>query len=246
MNLDPISNQPIIQQQMKTSKIIFISLLGTIALLILITVVDLRINGRRNDEVQKDFKVNRKALRSFNVLYMSDSRNVSLVQNDSSYIEMTYQKDSIAPKVNYTVKDDTLMISDFEKLIHRNVSIRIHSTDSLKKILLKNSDISIDRFGKGKLWFDMDQSSLWLNQDTTLKTPILALNIFAKNHSSINSSEFKVDTLGIVLQNSEANFQIRAKVISGSLSDSSKIYARQPEEISLKKDKTSRINVNDY
>lgn len=231
---------------MKTSKIIFISLLGVIAFLILATMIDLRVRGRRNSDIQKDFKVNRKALHSFNVLYMSDSRNVSLVQNDSSYIEVTYMKDSIAPKVNYAVKDDTLMISDFEKLIHRNVSVRIHSTDSLKKILLKNSDISIERLGSGKLSFDMDQSSLWLNQDTTLKTSFITLDIFAKNHSSINSSEFKVDTLGIVLRNSEANFQIIAKVINGSLSDSSKIYARQPEEISLKKDKTSRINVNDY
>jgi hypothetical protein len=56
----------------------------------------------------------------------------------------------------------------------------------------------------------------------------------------------EIDSLGVVLQNSEANFGNSARKISGSLSDSSRIYARQPKEISLKKDGTSKINVNDY
>jgi len=231
---------------MKTSKIIFISLLGVIALLILATMIDIRVHGRRESDIHKDFKVIRKGLPSFKVIYMNNSINAALVQNDSSFIEVTYHKDSIAPGVNYTVKNDTLKISDFEKPIHRNVSIRIHSTDSLKKILMKNSGISTDRLGKGKLSFDMDQSSLWLNQDTTVKTSIQALYIVAKNHSRINSSEFRIDSLGLVLQNSKAYLEIIAKKISGNLSDSSRIVIRHPQEISFKKDVTSKINVNDY
>ena len=231
---------------MKTSKIIFISLLGAIALLILATTIDIRIRGRRNSDIQKDFKVIRKGLPFFKVIYMNNSMNAALVQNDSSFIEVTYQKDSIAPKVNYTVKNDTLKISDFEKLVHRNVSIRIHSTDSLKSILMKNSEISVDRLGKGYLTFNMDHSTIWLNQDTTVKKAIQALDFVARNHSQINSSEFRIDSLRLVLHNSEADLEIIAKKISGTLSDSSKIDVRQPQEISLKKDGTSKINVNDY
>ena len=111
---------------------------------------------------------------------------------------------------------------------------------------MKNSDFSTDRLGKGKLSFDMDQSSLWLNQDTIVKISIHALDIVARNHSRINSSEFRIDSLGLVLQNSEADLEIIAKKISGTLSDSSRINVRQPQEISLKKDGTSKINVNDY
>lgn len=231
---------------MKTSKIIFIALLGTIALLILATLIDFRVNGRRNSELAADFKVEKQIVSSFSVLYVNNSRNITLVQNDSSYIEVTYLKDSIAPKVNYTMKGDTLIVSDFEKLIHRNISVRIFSTDSLKHILLKNSDINVERLGMGRLSLDMDQSSLRLNQDTLVKTSFQALDIVARNHSQINSSEFRIDSLGLVLQNSEANLEMKAKNISGILSDSSRIYVRQPEEISLKKDATSRINVNDY
>jgi hypothetical protein len=232
---------------MKTSKIIFLSLLGTIAVFILASLVDVRINGRRNGDIQSDFKVNRHALHSFSVLYVNNSMNVSLVQNDSSFIEVTYPKDSLAPKVNYTIKEDTLKVTDFEKLNHQNVSVKIHSADSLKKVLLKNSDISIEHLDPGKMYLDMDQSSVWFNLDKSKKSSLYqALDIVARNHSRINSTEYMVDSLGLALHNSEANLEIIAKKISGTLADSSKIYARNPSEISLKKDATSKINVNDY
>ena len=231
---------------MKTSKIIFISLLGTIAVLILAITIDIRVNGRRDDGKHSDFKVNKQLVPVFKALKVYNSMNITLVQNDSSYIEVSYLKDSIVPKVNYKIIGDTLMVSDFEKSNHRNVSVKIHATDSLRSIQLKKSNISIDRIGLRKLFFALDESELWLNQDTLVKSSFPVLDIVARNHSRINSSDFRIDSLGLVLQNSEADLEIKATMISGTLSDSSRINARQPEEISLKKDETSKINVNDY
>lgn len=231
---------------MKTSKIIFISLLSAIAVLILATMIDIRVNGQRNDRKQSDFKVNKQILPFFKSLRVYNSMNITLVQNDSSYIEMSYLKDSIAPKVNYTIIGDTLMVSDFEKSNHRNVSVTIHATDSLRNIQLKKSNIRIERIGLGKLFFTLDESELWLNQDKLVKSAFQVLDIVAMNHSRINSSEFRIDSLGLVLRNSEAYLEMKANKISSILSDSSKIYVRQPGEISLKKDETSKINVNDY
>jgi len=231
---------------MKTSKIIFISLLSAIALLILATMIDIRINGQRSDGKNSDFKRNKQNLPVFKALKVYNSMNITLVQNDSSYIEVSYLKDSIAPKVNYAIIGDTLTLSDFEKTNHRNVSVTIHATDSLRSIQLEKSHISFDRIGLGKLFFALDESELWLNQDTLVKAASQVLDIVAKNHSRINSSEFRIDSLGLVLQNSEANLEMTANKISGTLSDSSKIYVRQPREISLKRDATSMVNVSQY
>lgn len=230
---------------MKTSKIIFISLLSTIALIILAALADLRISGHRNNGSQADFKINKHVVQPFKVLSINNSRNVTIVQNDSTFIEVTYLKDSVVPDIHYTISEDTLILSDFEKQNHRNVSIRINTTDSLVRMSLKNTDISMANFRAGKIYVEMDKSSIWLDQEKGEQTAYQTLEIVAKNHSRINSNEFKVDTLGIVLQKSEANLEIMAGKINGNLSDSSKIYVRQPEEISLKKDATSRINVND-
>lgn len=230
---------------MKTSKIIFISLLGTIAVLILAAIIDVRLNGRPDSERWADFKKEKQDLQSFRVLNLNNSRNITLEYNDTSFIEVSFLKDSIAPKVNYKIEGDTLTVTDFEQ-VHRNTSVTIHFTDSLQVIQLKESNISIEHLGPGKLSLDMNQSEVSLNQGSGDKSSIQALDIVARNHSRINSSEFRIDSVGLVLQNSEANLEIRAKKISGTLSDSSKIYVRQPEEISLKKDETSKINVNDY
>lgn len=231
---------------MKTSKIIFISLLSTIAVLIIFAAIDLRINGRRQDGKNLDFKVNKQILPVFKSLRVYNSMNITLVKNDSSYIEVTYLKDSIAPKVNYIIIGDTLMVSDFEKKNYHNVSMIIHATDSLDRVQLKNSNMSIDRIGPGKLFFTLDESVLWLNQDTLVKSYFPVLDIVAENHSRINSSDFRIDSISLVLHNSEANLEMKARKINGTLSDSSKIYVRQPAEISLRKDATSRMNVNDY
>ena len=182
----------------------------------------------------------------FKVLCVYNSMNVTLVQNDSSFLEVTCPKDSIARKVNYRIIGDTLTVSDFEKTNYRNVSITIHASDSLRSIQLKKSHISIERIGFKKLFFALDESVLWLNQVALEKSSSSSLDIVARNHSRINSSDFKIDSIGLNLQNSEANLEMKAGKISGTLSDSSKIYVRQPAEISLKKDATSRINVNDY
>jgi len=231
---------------MKTSKVIFIALLSTIALLILATMIDIRINDRRRGDFPANSKVNKQTVSSFKVLCVNNCKNVTLVQNDSSFIEVTYRKDSITPKLNFKIKGDTLTVADFEKLIHRDASVRIHATNSLKMIQLKNSDISIDNFDSGKLSLDMDKSTVWMNQFEGEKYSLSILDVVAKNHSHFNTDDFKVDSLGIVLQNSKSDIRVYAKKISGSLSDSSRIYVRQPEEISLKRDATSKINVDDY
>jgi hypothetical protein len=231
---------------MKTSKSIFISLLGTFALLILAAAIDLRITGRKNGNLSDEFRSTRIAVSSFKVLIVHNSMNISVVKKDSSFAEVIFLKDSVAPKVNFTSRGDTLLVSDFEKSSHRNVSVTIHANDSLRLIRLNNSNVEVDRVGTGSLSFELDQSSLSLNQDTLLKVPSKSIYIVARNHSEINSNDFGVELLDLVLANSEANLQIKAKKMTGSLTDNSRIFARQPEEIALKKDLSSKINVNDY
>jgi len=231
---------------MKTSKIIFISLLGSFALLILAAAIDLRITGKRNGNLSDDFKSTRLAVSPFKVLIVNNSMNIHIVKKDTAFAEVTFLKDSLAPRLNFTSKGDTLLVSDFEKSEHRDVSVTFHATDSLQVIRLKNSTVEVHRMGLGTLAFDLDQSSLTLNQDTLLKAPCRGISIVARNHSEINSDDFSVELLDLYLVNSEANLQLKAKKISGSLTDNSRIFARQPEEIALKKDPSSKVNVNDY
>ena len=102
------------------------------------------------------------------------------------------------------------------------------------------------RFGSQTLSLDLDKSIISFNQDKNRNSAMTVLNIVAKNHSNINVEGFKVDSLGIFLEHSEVSLKIISKKISGTLSDYSKITVWQSEEISLKKDATSKINVSDF
>ena len=230
---------------MKTSKLIFISLVGTIALLILAAMLDMRINGRKESDINSDFNVKKQSLKLFKTLYITNSMNVTLVKNDSSFIEITSLKDSFSPKVNFSINDDTLKISDFEKLSHSNASIRIHATNSLRHVLLKNSSLNLESFSTEELSLIIDKSNVFLMESEPHKSRIHFLEILANNHSNVYGSQY-VDSMGIALQHSEISLNGITLKLGGTLSDSSRIQARQPQEIWLKKDGTSKININDY
>lgn len=234
---------------MKTSKIIFITLLATIALYILAAMIEVRINGGRKGTYKgPEVSLQKQKIPSFKVLYVSNSINLIIIQGDTSYIEVASLKDNSPYKVNFTIKDDTLNISDVKVQIQGNsyLSVKICTTDSLISIITKNSRFTIQHLASGKMSLETDNSSVGFSWYEKEKSSFLTLNILARNHSKVTSDEFKVDSLGIVLQNSEANLSISAKVLSGTLSESSKLGARQPEEISLKIDATSKINISGY
>jgi hypothetical protein len=227
---------------MKTSKIIFISLLGTIALFILAATIDFRITGKKIGLVPSNTKVNKVTTLPYKVLSLENS-DIRLLQNDTLLIETTSLKDSVAPQVIYSIRNDTLFIKGTRSLQSGRVAVRIHADNSVKGIVLKNSDLTMEHFKSGTLSINLDRSYMWMNED---KSSFNNLQIRAKNHSNIESAGINVDSLGINLEHSEANIGFIAQRISGCLSDSSRLYARQAGEIALKKDSSSNINLNDY
>ena len=71
---------------MKTSKIIFISLLGAIAFIILAASIDIRITGKRNGDYKADLKRSKQILPSFKALNLNSCKNIQIVRNDSSFM----------------------------------------------------------------------------------------------------------------------------------------------------------------
>lgn len=230
---------------MKTSKKIFVTLLISIAVLIIAAFVDIRIHGRRIGTSSSEIITKNELIAPFKVISAVNSRNLKIVDDDSSYIEIAWYKDSIPPKINYKILNDTLIISDMKYLIRSTgyQPVKIHATNSLVAIKLKDSEVSIGNIGKGIMSVILDNSSAWFSQTNSKKQYFSNLSIIAKNNSSANSNDFNVDTLRVFLQNSQSNLQIRAKKIYGTLTDSSTIGFQQTNEIYLKADSTSTIRI---
>ncbi len=224
---------------MKTSKIIFISLLGSVAFIILAGFIGARLVSTKTEPGV----MNRISIPSFKVLYIKNC-DVHLSYGDSSFIGVAGKKDFQLSEINYKVSNDTLKISDIRYSHDSYTRVNIYSTDSLKTIEVVNSDLTIDKFGSKNLQLGSDNSFIRFNHDLEKEFAFHSLSIMAKKHTSIDTDDFKADSLNIFLEKSDAYLQITAMKVYGTLSDSSSVSIKQAGDISLKKDSTSRISVN--
>jgi hypothetical protein len=228
---------------MKTSKIILIAMLSTIALLILAGAIDLRITGRMNDKFQVDYNVVKKTIPSFKVLCINDNERIELIQSDSSFIEVFFIKDLVAPEIKYSLVGDTLKFSD--QIPKKSfLLIKMHITGHLNRIIAKNSTMNLTHFNQANLTMDLDHSRMETYQIKDKKRTFQLLNITAKNNSNIHASNIGIDTLKIDLQKSDAMIMCNLANICGNLSDFSKITLLQANQISLKKDASSSIQIH--
>ena len=230
---------------MKTSKIIFIALLSTIALVTLAALIDLRLNGKRFVDRQKDFKVSKLKIPSIRVLCINENSSIEMFQSDSVYFDLTVMKDSIVPELKYAISGDTLKIMDQMTKIGSGAWVSIHVNDQLNQIILKNSHANLINFNISTLSIDLDQSSINVNQVIVKKTAFQRLNILAKNNSRFEADDINIDSLQVELQHSEVNLWSTVNNLNGSIADSSRLRVRQPKAITLKRDLSSNVEINE-
>jgi hypothetical protein len=239
---------------MKTSKIIFISLLSLIALTIIASTVSIRLTGTKRTKDDYNLKTISTPLPAFSVISVKNCNNVTLVESDSSYdknilpvknnnfhLDVSVREDSVAPHINYTIKEDTLHIMDFKNPAMSYIFVKVYAGKGLKSIQLEKSDIRIYIYKLDILSIALDNSKVYFSSATGNTSFIKKVNITGKNHSNFTARLVQVDSFQLALQNSEATLTLTAKLVSGTLSDSSKLITFQPREISLKRDAGSKI-----
>jgi hypothetical protein len=240
---------------MKTSKIIFISLLSLIALTILAATVSIRITGIKRTKDNYRLKTFSTPLSAFSVICLKNCNNITLIKSDSSYdenilpvknnnfhLDVSVKEDSTAPFISYIIKEDTLLITDFKNPASSSIYVKVYVGNGLKTIQMEKSDIRIYVYKMGIFSMTLDNSKVYFSSAIVNNSFINKVNITGKNHSIITANSVVVDSFQLALQNSGATLSVSAKIVSGTLSDSSKLITIQPREISLKRDATSSIN----
>ncbi len=229
---------------MKTSKIIFIALLSAIALIILAAIIDVRLTGTRDGDFKGELK-SRIQLTQFKVISINNNSNLELVQSDSAYFEITVMKDSLVPKLNYTISGDTLKIADQMVKTGKGAWVSIHVDRQFNQILLRKSNLNLANIRSDQLTVDLDQSTLNVNQQNDKKVLFRFLKVSARNNSQFDADDLKIDSVQVELHHSEANLWSAVNTLSGSMADSSRLRVRQPRVISLKRDSSSNLDINE-
>jgi hypothetical protein len=230
---------------MRPSRIIFFALLSAVAIFMIIATVDIKLSIRKGKQLPNNYILAKKVLPVYKILDIRDCRSIELVQGDTAYIALSVMKDSLAPELKYQIKGDTLLLADRMMSGGRSYTIKIHTTELLQRIIVKNTTLNLNNFRETNISVLLDHSNLIGYQVNDKEKTFTRLNISAKNQSSINFSNISIDSLIIDLQKSEALFMSNLKFVSGDVTDSSTVELRQIEQISLKKDPSSNIKIYD-
>jgi len=226
---------------MKTSKILFITLISLGAIYIIAAMIEVRITGKKPGEFSTTLKSNKKELGSFSVLVLNSSRNIRLVESETNYLEVLVPDDSPSAEINYSLSGDTLRINNPQTSELSIVFATLHAAKGLKTIYLEDSDLQILKFSSENLSLLLNNSKARFVINKSDYPTIGSLQITAFNKSTVDLNTVNIDTIGILLQNSSARMQIPTKLIKGELSENSELNAQQPSEISVKRDSTSKM-----
>lgn len=226
---------------MKTSKIIFISLLGTISVFILAGAIDVRLNGHPHHFTEN--KTSRITLPVFSNICIENSRNLNVIHSDSTYLELIWQKSAEETDVDRTLSGDTLRLNGISKSVEGLLQANLYVSGPVNSVILRNSHIVMNQINSSALSIRMNGSKAWLNDKPNGELSYHRLDIRATGGSYVNTGDFKADSVNLTLQNSMADLHIMAGSLNGVLSEGSTITTRQADDIKLKKDSTSKVLV---
>ncbi len=232
---------------MKTSKIIFISLLCAVALLILAAFIDIRNNGRKlitKPELDSTIEM----LPSFKVIDAYNCSGVSFTRNDSTYLKLRWEKDSSKPVFNYSISNDTLKIfnNNFDPNRINGYEASISFAKDVKDIKANRSDLYVWTAGNYELFLNLVKSDLYLYKDSSDNAVVKFLSVNASDNSNITVFNNVTENLEVNLRWSNLYFNSGTQRVSGLLADTASIYLNKASEISLKCDNTSSVRVEAY
>lgn len=228
---------------MKTSKIILLSLHISIALFILAAFVDIRLTGKKPIDLT-ELESHKTAIPEFRVLIIKNSVSLNILSKSNPSMELNMRTGVVPPEIKYSVSNDTLTISDVPQRYNDELLIfNVHVTDTLYSIIAENSDITVRSGENCDISIEADSSKIFISHTTTSKSDD-NLIIHARNNSKIRTSTFRIDSLGVFIERSEASLSIQSNVLHGAASCGSMISTRQPLKISFLCDSTSKFLIN--
>jgi hypothetical protein len=226
---------------MKKSNIILASLSLTIAIFILVAFADIRFNGKNMTEnILETSQIN---VPEFRVLVVKDCDLVTISQDNTTSIDLKMRKGIKPPEINYSIKNDTLTLSGVKQRIDSEALFTsVQAGNSLQCILVNDSETRIRFNENSSLIIDADKSKVFISHNSTKKSND-NLRIFARNNSRITSTTFRIDSLEIIAEKSEAHLSMQAGHLCGSAENGSIVLVRQPLTTSFSCDTSSRFSI---
>ncbi len=231
---------------MKTSNIIFSSIVGSLTLLIVTGALEFRFLGHKNEGHLK-FSIDKIEaakqnfdLPEFQYLVINDMPVwTNIIFGGKNEMELILQDKSEASILNYHLKGDTLFIEGVNKEGPNVLSVNLFLPQGqLKGINSNQSKVNINQYNNDSLTLVLIHATIDIHQPCVFGN----LSIFGTDQSTVNVYSAQVDTLQLDLNNSTVRMQTIINKLQGQMSNHSELDLKDVSTLDFQKDNSSRLN----
>jgi hypothetical protein len=225
---------------MKLSNKILLGFFGTAFIYLTAAFAEVRFSGTPNILTDKNSISETVDIPGITHVAVRDFRkNVKITtSNDRPRLEVRSRAGEILKEVEYKISGDTLVLSRMNIEASEMVTITVYAPVQLKGITVDRSFASVQDLELGSLSVSENNGRIWMS-----RCQFDNMEMSLSNRSSLDISDASIDTLSVQMQHSEATIYAEVGLLKGSLENASIMRMLDMEEMQLKKDKSSRLNV---
>ncbi|GAA5028583.1 hypothetical protein GCM10011506_14370 [Marivirga lumbricoides] len=226
---------------MKLSNKVLIGFFGLILVYMIAAFTEIRLNGDLNRFDDSNSIKETVDVESFSYLVLPEmNHRIDVMGSGKARLEVRSISGDLIQKINYSISGDTLTITPPELSENKRVKITLYVDKNLFKGMTVNSPgMRIDSLNQESLAIMLNSG--WIRMLGNNK--ISQLNIKASNEGSLNIEGMKLDLLNVQLDSSKVISDAAIKVLEGSISNKSYLHLGDTQEIRMKKDDSSRLDL---
>jgi hypothetical protein len=225
---------------MKLSNKILIGFFGFIFLYLTAVFAEIRLSGTPNTFDDKNSIAETVDLSGITHLILNDiDKEVHVIGFDRSRLEVRSLTGDLLTKLKYDVSGDTLMLSGFQSVDNKRVKISVFVSKTSLKGITVNSAVAIVKGLQQDLLHLSEKAGRIRMSDIR----IARIKMDLSNQSFLNISGTGIDTLSANIEGSEVHISSPIGLMQGSLKNKAFLQLTNIQEIQLKKDASSRLNM---
>jgi hypothetical protein len=226
---------------MKLSNKILLGFFGLIFLYLTAAFVEIRLSGAPNVVNDKNSIAETVDIPGIAYLIINNlDRDIKVIGSDRPRLEVRSLSGDILKELKYRVSGDTLTLSGLQSEDTRTIRISLFVPETgLKGIAVNSSVATLEGLKQELLYISQNSGQIFIADNGIGH---VHLEVSGRGHLNITATP--LDTLSAKIDNSEVLISSPVGVLNGSMENNAFLRMSRVDEIQLKKDESSSLNVH--
>lgn len=225
---------------MNLSNKILLGFFGLIFLYLTAAFAEIRLSGIPNVVDDKNSIAETVDISGIAYLIINNlDRDIKVIGSDRPRLEVRSLSGDVLKQLKYKVSGDTLTFSGLQSEDTRTIRISLFVPDtSLKGIEVNSSVATVEGLEQELLYISQNSGQIFMSDS---RIGHVHLEVSGKSHLNITATP--LDTLSAKIDNSEVSISSPVGVLKGSMENNAFLRMSRVDEIQLKTDESSSLNL---